>query len=83
MAAVGEKLLTALESRLGLSRSQVNRRIAEEAAANHLPRRLAAISLAAQHRLPTHRFATNEGACRIAWGTLLSHHRTHFHPARG
>ena len=60
MVAVGEKLLAALETKLGLSRSQVNRRIAEEVAAKHLPRRLAAISLAAQHRLPTHRFATNE-----------------------
>jgi len=57
--AVGEKLLLALEKKLGLSRSQVNRRIADEANKKHLPRKLAAISLASQNRLPIHRFATD------------------------
>ncbi|MGB3490208.1 MAG: TIR domain-containing protein [Xanthobacteraceae bacterium] len=60
MASVNEKLLKALEHKLELSRSQVNRRIAEVSAANHLPRNLAAISLAADNRLPISRFATPE-----------------------
>ncbi|WLB58843.1 TIR domain-containing protein [Bradyrhizobium japonicum] len=60
MARVDDRLLTALENKLGLSRSQVNRRIAEVSAANHLPRNLAAISLAADNRLPISRFATPE-----------------------
>lgn len=60
MARVDDRLLAALEKKLGLSRSQVNRRIAEVSAANHLPRNLAAISLAADNRLPIGRFATPE-----------------------
>lgn len=58
--SVSGKLLVALEKKLGLSRRQVNRRISEEAAVKHLPRRLAAISIASQSRLPIHRFATDE-----------------------
>lgn len=57
--AVNAKLLEALEKKTGLSRSQINRRIADEAAAKHLPRNLAAISLGSQFRLPIHRFATD------------------------
>ncbi|WP_213741070.1 hypothetical protein [Bradyrhizobium sp. dw_411] len=49
--AIDHKLLTALENKLGLSRSQINRRISDEVAAKHLPRKLAAISLASQYRL--------------------------------
>jgi predicted nucleotide-binding protein len=60
MARLDDRLLAALENRLGLSRSQVNRRIAQESAEGHLPRNLAAISLAAKHRLPINRFATAE-----------------------
>src|SRR5690349_8716656 len=56
--AVQAKLLDALEKKLDLSRSQVNRRIGDEAARKHLTRELAAISLAATARLPIHRFAT-------------------------
>jgi predicted nucleotide-binding protein len=63
--SIGAKLLEALEARLGLSRSQVNRRISEEAATKHLPRRLAAISLASQCRLPMHRFATDEELAQL------------------
>lgn len=63
--AVGEKLLVALEKKLGLSRSQVNRRIADEATSKHLPRRLAAISLASQGRLPIHRFATDDDLAQL------------------
>jgi predicted nucleotide-binding protein len=58
MARLDERLLTALENKLGLSRSQINRRIAQEAAEGHLPRKLAAISLAAKNKLPFNRFAT-------------------------
>lgn len=60
MARLDDRLLTALEGKLRLSRSQVNRRIAQEAAEKHLPRNLAAISLAATYRLPINRFATPE-----------------------
>jgi predicted nucleotide-binding protein len=60
MPSADDRLLTALEKRLGLSRSQVNRRIAAESADGHLPRNLAAISLAAKYRLPITRFATLE-----------------------
>jgi len=69
MAGVDAKLLDALEKRLGLSRSQVNRRIAEESAAGHLPRKLAAISLAAKHRLPISRFATPEELSELRGST--------------
>jgi len=59
------KLLLALEKKLGLSRSQVNRRIAEEANSKHLPRKLAAISLASQNRIPIHRFATDNELAQL------------------
>jgi len=65
MASVGDKLLLALEKKLGLSRSQVNRRIADEATTKHLPRRLAAISIASQSRLPIHRFATDDELAQL------------------
>jgi predicted nucleotide-binding protein len=65
MAGVGEKLLNALERKLGLSRSQVNRRILDEATTKHLPRKLAAISLASQNRLPIHRFATDDELAQL------------------
>ncbi len=73
MVAVEDRLLTALENKLGLSRSQVNRRIAEEAAAKHLPRKLAAISLAAHHRLPVHRFATDEELAELRGASPTRH----------
>lgn len=63
--AIDAKLLEALERKLGLGRSQVNRRISDEAAAKHLPRKLAAISLASQHRLPVHRFATDDELAQL------------------
>lgn len=65
MVGVGDKLLGALEKKLGLSRSQVNRRIADEATSKHLPRRLAAISIASQSRLPVHRFATDDELAQL------------------
>jgi predicted nucleotide-binding protein len=60
MARLDERLIRALEDTLGLSRSQVNRRIAQESIDGHLPRNLAAISLAAKHRLPISRYASAE-----------------------
>jgi hypothetical protein len=69
--AVDVKLLLALQKKLGLSRSQVNRRIADEANGKHLPRKLAAISLASQNRLPIHRFATDDELAQLRG---LPHH---------
>ncbi|AVT81057.1 nucleotide-binding protein [Rhodopseudomonas palustris] len=63
--ALDAKLLLALEKKLGLSRSQINRRISGESAAKHLPRKLAAISLASQCKLPLHRFATDEELAQL------------------
>ena len=63
--AVNKKLLDALERKSGLSRSQINRRIAEEAATKHLSRDLAAVSLAASFRLPIHRLATPEQLAQL------------------
>lgn len=63
--AIDSKLLGALERKLGLSRSQVNRRISDEVASKHLPRKLAAISLASQCRLPLHRFATDDELAQL------------------
>jgi predicted nucleotide-binding protein len=63
--SVGEKILLALEKKLGLSRSQVNRRISDEATTKHLPRKLAAISLASQNRLPIHRFASDDDLAQL------------------
>lgn len=63
--AVNKKLLDALERKSGLSRSQINRRIAEEAATKHLTRDLAAVSLAASFRLPIHRLATPEQLAQL------------------
>ena len=57
--AVNSKLLDALVKKTDLSRSQVDRLIAQLAASERLPRNLAAIALAAQYRLPLHRFASN------------------------
>jgi predicted nucleotide-binding protein len=65
MGRVDDRLIGALEKKLGLSRSQVNRRIAEVSAANHLPRNLAAISLASQNRVPVHRFATDDELAQL------------------
>ena len=65
MGRVDDRLLTALEKKLGLSRSQVNRRIADESNDKHLPRHLAAISLAARNRLPAHRFASDEELAQL------------------
>lgn len=54
---VDERILAKLEERLGLSRSQVNRRIAQKAAELYLPRRQAALALAADHRINVGRLA--------------------------
>jgi predicted nucleotide-binding protein len=62
---VSPKLLATLEHKLGLSRRQVNRRISDEAAVKHLTRELAAISLAANLRLPVNRFATADDLAQL------------------
>lgn len=74
--AVDTKLLDALEHKLGLSRRQVNRRISEEVATKHLPRKLAAISLASQCRLPLHRFATDEELAQLRGVSAIRHHES-------
>jgi predicted nucleotide-binding protein len=71
--AIDAKLLTALENKMGLSRSQVNRKISDEVAAKHLPRKLAAISLASQFRLPLHRFATDDELAQLRGATPIRH----------
>jgi predicted nucleotide-binding protein len=57
--AIPGKLLEALDKKTGLSRSQVNRLISREAAEKHLPRNVAAISVAARFHLPIHRYASD------------------------
>ncbi len=68
MAGVGEKLLVALERKLGVSRRQVDRRITEEAAANQLSRRLAAISLALKNRVSLNRLASDDELAELRRG---------------
>jgi predicted nucleotide-binding protein len=63
--AVDPKLLDAIERKTGLSRSQVNRRISDEMRTRHLPRRIAAISLASQLRLPLTRFASDDDLAQL------------------
>jgi len=63
--AVDAKLLEAIEKRSGLSRSQVNRRISDVVIKRHLPRKLAAISIASEYRLPVHRFATDDELAQL------------------
>jgi predicted nucleotide-binding protein len=57
---VDERLLVKLENRLGLSRSQVNRRIAEKARELFVPRRQAALAVAAQNGINVGRLADAE-----------------------
>lgn len=63
--AVDAKLLAALVSKSGLSQSQVNRKISDIVSAKHLPRKLAAISLASHYRIPLHRFATDDELAQL------------------
>ena len=57
---VNRKLVEALIKSLNLSKRHVDRLITREAADQRLPRNLAAISLAAKHRVPSyHRFASS------------------------
>ena len=56
-AKVDDRVMKKLEQQLGLSRSQVNRRIAEKAAELFVPRRQAALALAADHRINVSRLA--------------------------
>jgi predicted nucleotide-binding protein len=71
--ALDNKLLTALESKLGLGRRQIDRLISEEVSAKHLPRKLAAISLAARHKLPIHRFASDEELAQLRGAAPMRH----------
>jgi predicted nucleotide-binding protein len=71
--AIDTKLLTALENKLGLSRSQVYRKISDVAASKHLPRKLAAISLASQCKLPLQRFATDDELAQLRGATPVRH----------
>jgi predicted nucleotide-binding protein len=63
--SVNQKLLAALVSKTGLSQSQVNRKISEIVSAKHLPRKLAAISLASQYRIPLHRYASDDELAQL------------------
>lgn len=54
---VDERLLTKLEEKLNLSRSQINRKITERAVELFLPRRQAAIVLASENRINVTRLA--------------------------
>jgi predicted nucleotide-binding protein len=59
-------LLQRLESRLGLSRSQVNRRIDATARERLLTRRLGGLALARENGISIHRYASQEELTRLA-----------------
>jgi len=65
VARINSKLLKALEKKTGLSQSQIYRQIEAVVRARSLPRPLAAIAVAAAHRLNIARFASAEDLAEI------------------
>lgn len=65
MARVNQKLVEALETRLKVSRRQVYRLISRKVNETHLPRPLAAISLASDLKMNISRFATEQDLAEI------------------
>lgn len=73
---VDDRLLRKLEERLGLSRSQVNRRIADKAQQLLVPRRQAALAVAAENRINVGRLADADDLAALRGAVASESRRT-------